>query len=125
MAERIFDTDVLIDALRRAPDTRRRVAAAGRLDRLFTTTVTVFELDCGANTDRERDAVRGLLENFRVLPLDEECATAAAGIDRQLRAIGSRLEIRDTLIAGIARAHGMELVTRNFARVPGLVVSGL
>ncbi len=128
MARRLFDTDILVDTLRGARKAGPRLEAAARAGTLYTSAVTVFELECGAGTQEQREKVERLVAHFDLVPADYASAREAGVIDRTLRAAGIRLDARDTLIAGIARAHGMELVTRNhrhFERVPGLVVNEL
>lgn len=128
MAGRLFDTDILVDTLRGARNAGPRLEAAANLGILYTSAVTVFELECGALAKDEQLKIRRLLAYFDVVSLDHVSAVAAGAIDRTLRAAGIRLDARDTLIAGTALAYGMELVTRNrrhFDRVPGLVVAEL
>ena len=95
---------------------------------LFTSVVNVFELERGAGSPDALLQIRAFLGFFTLLGLDLESAREAAAIDATLKRNGLRLDARDTLIAGTALAHGMELVTRNrrhFERVPGLVLSDL
>jgi tRNA(fMet)-specific endonuclease VapC len=61
----------------------------------------------------------------RLLPFDEVSARKAAEIWAELRARGQPIGEVDTLIAGVALAHGLAVVSRNvvhFRRVSGLVV---
>ncbi|MBA4179420.1 MAG: hypothetical protein C0506_02425 [Anaerolinea sp.] len=128
LADRLVDSDVLIDSLRGFGDTGQRMVSASLRDTLFTTAINVFELERGARTAEEISEVRDLLDKVTVLELDRDSAREAASIDRELRAAGIRLDTRDTLIAGVARNHRMPLITRNsrhFDRIPGLVVEEL
>jgi predicted nucleic acid-binding protein len=90
-----------------------------------TSVVSLFELECGAESDDQRGTIRALLREIAVSVLDADDVVEAAKIDRELRALGQRLETRDTLIAGVARSRNLALVTRNrrhFDRVAGLSV---
>jgi tRNA(fMet)-specific endonuclease VapC len=91
------------------------------------TIITVAELWFGARksarpavTRREMD---GFLEPFEVLPFDREAAEAYARSRLALERMGRPIGERDLLIASIALARGLTVVTHNvseFARVPGL-----
>ncbi len=62
----------------------------------------------------------------KVIPLTLRTAKTAAVIQANLRKKGSEIEHTDTLIAGIAIAHGLELITNNtdhFKRIKGLQIA--
>jgi len=123
----VLDTNTCIYALKlqgRVVDTMRRHAP----DDLAVTIVTVAELWFGARksarpaaTRREIDA---FLDPLAVFPFDHAAAEAYAELrlapsERAGRPIGER----DLLIASIASARGLTVVTHNlseFARVPRL-----
>lgn len=122
----VADSDVLIDALRgREPSLTRvkRELAAGALG---TTTVTVFELLSGADSERVRRKVEGLLAPLVILPLDEAAAREAARVRLDLEAGGTPIGMADYLIAGICLTRSVVLLTRNrahFSRVRGLMLA--
>jgi tRNA(fMet)-specific endonuclease VapC len=63
------------------------------------------------------------LEPFEVLPFDHQAAEAYARARFELERVGRPIGERDLLIASIALARGLAVVTHNlseFARVPGL-----
>jgi predicted nucleic acid-binding protein len=115
---------VLIDALR----PRSGTGALTRLIRDWSvgfTAISLFELERGARSAQELVAIRALLRELEFIPIDLRAAVEAGAIERELRASGQALEIRDTLIAGVARSGHVTLVTRNarhFDRVQGLTV---
>ena len=89
--------------------------------------VVLFEIELGIAKSmspvKRRDQLKELLRVIQLLPLAASEATDAALIRADLEARGEPIGPFDTLIAGIARAHGATLVTRNlaeFQRVPGL-----
>ena len=128
MADRLVDSDVLIDTLHGIPAAVSTLARLAREGRLGTTVINQFELECGAETEDERLIIKALLADFEMLVFDPMCAVEAASIDRALRKLGQRLETGDTIIAGIALSHRIPLITRNrkhFERVPGLVLVGV
>jgi tRNA(fMet)-specific endonuclease VapC len=76
-----------------------------------------------ANPAHSRTQLEAFLAQFRSLPFDDLAADAAARIRADLAAKGTPIGHYDLLIAGIALAHGLTLVTHNtreFGRVAGL-----
>lgn len=89
--------------------------------------VVLFELEYGllrSNSPQvQRQGLSMALLTYRVLNFDYACAKAAAQVKQALAAQGQTIGPMDILIAGIALAHKLTLVTHNtgeFARVPGL-----
>ena len=92
-------------------------------DRLQTTAVSCFELLSGAGENKRGHAVRQLLDSLTILPLDRRAARHAADVRRKLDRTGQAIGMGDSLIAGIALAHGLPLFTRNnvhFERIDNL-----
>ncbi len=120
----IADTDVLIDLL-------LGVGAAAQVVRfasgsaLATTAVNVYELYRGCRSEEEREGLRTALRGVRVYPLNDQAARRAAEVDRELTRRGRGICERDTLVAGVALATGLPVLTANvehFRRVVGLRV---
>ena len=89
--------------------------------------VVVFELEYGLLRSTKPDAQqRGMdaaFSTYRVLPLDAKSAKFAAGVKHAMEVAGTPIGQADQLIAGMALANDMTLITRNtreFSRVPGL-----
>jgi tRNA(fMet)-specific endonuclease VapC len=96
-------------------------------DDVAVTIVTVAELWFAAHKSARPAAARreidGFLEPFEVLAFDLEAAEAYARSRLALERIGRPIGERDLLIASIALARGLTVVTHNmseFGRVPGL-----
>ena len=96
-------------------------------DDLGVTITTVAELWFGAQKSARSAAARremdGFLEPFEVLPFEREAAEAYARSRLALERLGRPIGERDLLIASIALARGLTVVTHNvseFGRVPGL-----
>jgi tRNA(fMet)-specific endonuclease VapC len=96
-------------------------------DDLGVTIITIAELWFGAHKSLRSSVARremdGFLEPFGVLPFDREAAEAYARIRFELERTGRPIGERDLLIASIALARGLTVVTHNvseFGRVPGL-----
>lgn len=99
---------------------------------IWITTITLFETRLGLSLlpDGQRHqalemAFARLLEaelKNRVLPLDSAAATHAAALAAARQQAGRPVDIRDTLIAGIALTRRATLATRNRRHFEGLTV---
>ena len=122
----ILDTNTCIYALKLQGRVVERLQAHSP-DDLGVTIVTVAELWFGARKSVRPSAARremdAFLEPFEVLPFDHAAAEAYARARFELERVGRPIGERDLLIASIALARGLTVVTHNlseFARVPGL-----
>jgi tRNA(fMet)-specific endonuclease VapC len=119
----LADTDVLIDYLKGIQAAAERIRSYAALQSLCTSAVSCFELLSGADQGKQGEEVRLLVSTLPVLPLDLESAARAAGVRRNLAARGLPIGMGDSLVAGIALANGLHLLTRNrkhFQQVEGL-----
>ena len=96
---------------------------------VFIPSVVLFELEYGVlrstRPAQQRAGIDLALKAYGVVGMDYASAKAAASIKHTLEMAGTPIGPCDQLIAGIAVANGMTLVTRNtreFERVPGLRV---
>jgi tRNA(fMet)-specific endonuclease VapC len=127
-----LDTNIAIYVMnRRVPSVRRRLAEQLRLGtEIGFSAIALFELRYGrARSDRRAEVDRLLAEfmapGIVVLPFDAEDATHAGDIRAHLESKGTPIGPYDCLIAAQARRRGAALVTlntREFNRVPGLIV---
>ena len=102
---------------------------------LWTTSVTLFEIQSGLQIMPAGKCQRRLSEVFqlilqrmdhRVAAFDDEAAIAASSLAASRRKIGKVVEVRDTMIAGIVLSHHASLATRNtshFADIFATVVN--
>jgi predicted nucleic acid-binding protein len=129
----VLDTNVLSALMRTMPDT----AVVKWLDRqpadsVWITSITVFEARFGLallpkgkrRSSLEQTFDRMLTEDLssRVLTLDEVAAAMAAQLAAERQQSGRIVDLRDTLIAGIAQAHRATIATRNTRHFDGLDV---
>ncbi|HSW31652.1 MAG TPA: type II toxin-antitoxin system VapC family toxin [Longimicrobiales bacterium] len=123
----LLDTNVLIHAQRGRPEAVRRRLRAVSPDDVVISTITVAELWYGIarsdDPDRKRESWARFLAAFDVRAFDRAAAELHGGLRFALRhqPIGER----DLLIAAIALANDLAVVTANtgeFRRVPGLHV---
>ena len=117
MADPFFDTNIVIDWLRRKPQAIAELARykGHRMSRIVWT-----EVLAGEALDR-RDTVRQALANFEIVELDARIATAAADIRYR-----SRMKLLDAYVLATAQVNGAILITRNTkdfaAQMPGIRV---
>jgi predicted nucleic acid-binding protein len=120
----VLDTNVVSAAMAASPDPRIIAWLDGQpLESLWITAISVFEVRYGIDalaSGRRRRMLeeafaRAIAEDFqgRVLALDEPAATTAVAIAAKRRQIGRPVELRDTLIAGIASSRRATIATRN------------
>lgn len=120
----LLDTNVLSALMRDQPD----AAVVGWLDtqapdRVWTTAVNAFEVRFGLARmaeGRKRRALEAAFEGLlrddlggRVAPLDRTAAEVAGLLAARREAAGRTVDVRDTLIGGIALARRMMVATRN------------
>lgn len=100
----------------------------GRRDRpFFAPSLVLFEVYRGAarsNGPEGIEQVADALGWVDPLPLDEPAVREAALVEAELLDAGERINLGDTLIAGVCRHHGARIVTRDdhFERVSGVGV---
>jgi predicted nucleic acid-binding protein len=110
-----FDTNIIIDWLRRQPEARAEIARYTRhsISRIAWTEVLAGE------TLESRGRIREVLSHFTVVEVDERISLAAAGIRHR-----SRMKLLDAYILATAQVNGSILITRNIkdfpAEMPGV-----
>jgi predicted nucleic acid-binding protein len=129
----ILDTNVLSELMRQMPD--HRVLAW--LDRqpqtsVWITSLTMFEIQFGIETLVPSKRRTQLMKTFestlvedigqRIAPFDAAAAQHAAILMASRHKEGRPVELRDTLIAGIALARHAALATRNINHFQDLPV---
>ena len=132
----LLDTNVVSALMQKQPDP----AVVQWLDQqsvaeIWLPSVVVFELRYGAaihpNPGRRRllqEGLQTLLDQLiaeRVAPLDALASQRAALLAAARRANGRSIDLRDTLIAGIALAREAQLATRNLRHFTPIGVATL
>jgi hypothetical protein len=128
----VLDTNVLSALMRDPPD--RAVVAwldGQPPESVWTSSITVFEVRFGLArmaSGRRRSGLEQAFEALirddlegRVLGLDSQAAEQAARLAALREAAGTPVELRDTLLAGIALVRGCAIVTRNTRHFADLV----
>jgi hypothetical protein len=129
----VLDTNVLSALMRVAPEP----AVVAWLDRqpaesIWLTSITVFETRLGLALlpkGRRRSTLELAFERLladdlsnRVLDFDAAAAGSAARLASVRQRAGRSVDLRDTLIAGIAQARRATIATRNTKHFTGLDV---
>ncbi len=120
----VLDTNVISELFKPIPHQPVLAWIERQLDdALFTTAITRGELLVGVHSLPEGRRKDGLLHGLtrildnrfvgRVLAYDDEAASTYAAIAAARRAAGRPIDLADAMIAGIVRAHGATLATRN------------
>lgn len=124
----LLDTNTCVYALKRVPAVIDRLKTFSPED-LGIAIITAADLWFGARKssrpERTRASVDAFLVPFEIVPLDKAAAESYADIRLRLERAGRPIGERDLLIAAIARARHLTVVTHNvdeFRRVPGLSV---
>ena len=130
MTEYALDTNV-VSELTKDVRNPRVVAFLHNQTGLRLPSVVVFELEFGVQLlppGQRRNRLRTMNDsiissyNDRILPLERSAAEWAALYRVQARRDGRVLRLSDALIAGIAKANGLTIATRNVRDFQGLDV---
>jgi predicted nucleic acid-binding protein len=118
VTEAVFDSNIVIDALRDVSAAQRELT---RYSQRFISRMTWIEVMVGAMPD-DAERAEGYLAHFRVIEVNEDVARLAA----TLRSQRKRLKALDAIILASAQTTGRILVTRNTkdfpANMPGVRV---
>ena len=121
----IFDTSIIIDALRQNKKARELFAVFDNSDdRLFISSITGFELFSGKSSKdtKQKDRINKLLGYFTEVDLNWKISKLAGEIYRDKI---KELEVPDYIIAATALEIGAQVVTLNqkhFQKIPGLSI---
>lgn len=117
MSDPFFDTNIVIDWLKRQPQARNEIIRyrRHRISRIVWTEVLAGE------PLEQRDIIRDLIAPFEVVELDARISIAAADIRYR-----SKMKLLDAYILATAQVNGAILITRNTkdfpANMPGIRV---
>ena len=122
----LLDTNILVYAYRNLGGCRQRLDQTDP-QLVHLCPINVFEIERGIAKSTRPQALRWFLndalERYPIATLNTAAAQQAGQLRAQLESQGQSIDPYDLLIAGIALAHNLTLVTRNtreFARISGL-----
>ncbi len=118
MASYIFDSNILILALRSQPHALDLLDETRRgKHQLFISVITRTEVLAGMRP-HERKITMELLDSFDAIPVDEVIADRAGRLIYEYARKGVTLSLADALIAATALEHDLTLVTTNPKHFP-------
>lgn len=125
----LLDTDICIYILNnKSPELQKRFQEKGGA-RICVSTLTEAELYYGAihsaHPEKNRERVKDLLGPLEIIPFDSDAAREFASIKQTLTTKGKPIGAIDMLVAAIARAKSLTIVTNNlkhFESIPNLSV---
>ncbi len=124
-----LDTSFLIDLLRGNEEVYSLKEELDKNEKILAIAApTIMELWAGASLakmpSKEKEKILLLINSFLILPLDEQSAKFAGEIEAELLQRGVTIETEDIMIAGIARANGEKIVTKDahYTRINGIKV---
>jgi len=122
-----MDTDVCVNIIRSNEGSALRQEYAEKAHHIAVSTVTVAELQCGAqkSSDPQKNslALTQFLSSLCVRAFDHRAASRYGTVRASLETAGKRIGPLDMLIAAQALADNLVLITNNykeFGRVKGL-----
>ena len=125
----LLDSCTISDFMKGDVDTASKIKAVSP-NLIYTSTVTQMEITYGLLRKFDKNhSYFTVLEDFfsviSVLPFDRKATLETAVIRKKLEAAGKTIGAYDALIAGIAIAENLILVTSNireFTRIEGLII---
>jgi len=124
----LLDTNILIYFFKNQGNVSQHLAGVSPQD-IYVSTITLFELYTGiaksAMPEKRTQQLQKLLAEINILSFDEKTAAIAAAIRSTLEKQGTAIGMLDILIASVALANQLTLVTHNtkeFSRIRELQV---
>lgn len=114
----ILDTDTLSEFIKGNNKVTQKISHHISDGELNLSVITYYEILSGLlykDARKQLSKFEELMDQSKILPLNARSAKIAAGIEAELRKKGTVIGHTDTLIAGIAIANGLQLVTNNTA----------
>lgn len=123
----LLDSDICIFMIRQRAESIIYRLSQMNPDDVTVSSITVAELMVGVekshHPSQNKDALMRFLTPFEIIEFDTHAAIEYGTIRADLERRGNRIGAMDLLIAAIAKAQGMTLVSNNlreFKRVAGL-----
>ena len=125
----LLDTCTISDLFKRLPSVLIHFSRV-KPNQVHISTISVMEVEYGLILNPERakklrPTWSALLAHTQVVPFSHESALKAASIRAYLKNRGLSIGHYDVLLAGVALAHELTIVTSNvseFTRVDGIVI---
>jgi predicted nucleic acid-binding protein len=109
----LIDSSIIIDHLRKTTKRDTRLAILFEDYSLFLSSISVFELYCGAIDEQKKQDIQDILYSIPVLHFDEHAAIKAGELFVFLKKMNNIIDTRDLFIAAIAMVNNLPLATLN------------
>ncbi len=121
-AGNLVDTSVWIDFFRGVKSIKDLLTKLILRDRVFTAGPVLFELLQGIRSPEEREQVKEALLSVNFLDMTPDDWEGAALLSRELRSRGVTIPMTDLLLAQLAKAHDLEIISLDphFDQIPGI-----
>ncbi len=118
----LVDTSVWIDFFRGVASVKELLTKLIGRDRVFTAGPVLFELLQGIKSPEERGQVKEALLSMNFLEITPADWEGAALVSRELRSKGVTIPMTDLLLAQLAKAHDLEIISLDphFDQIPGV-----
>lgn len=118
----LVDTSAWIDFFRGVGSIKDLLTKLIVRDRVFTAGPVLFELLQGIRSQEEREQVKEALLSVKFLDITPEDWEGAALTSRELRSQGITIPMTDLLLAQLAKAHDLEIISLDphFDQIPGI-----
>jgi predicted nucleic acid-binding protein len=113
----LIDTDIAVDYLRGAPDTKNLILPLWDNDAAYLSILSVYELYAGMK-ENEKEDTENFVQACNVEPVTIEIAEKAGELYRKFRSQGITLTSLDCLINASAIIKGHKIATRNKDHYP-------
>jgi predicted nucleic acid-binding protein len=107
----LVDTSVWIDFFRGVASVKELLTKLIGRDRVFTAGPVLFELLQGIKSPEERGQVKEALLSVNFLEITPADWEGAALVSRELRSKGVTIPMTDLLLARLAKAHDLEIIS--------------
>lgn len=121
----VVDSGIFIEHLRAKNKSTTTLFQLSQTSDIFISSVTLYELYCGATSEQKEMDIQKITEDLMVLSLTDEVAIRAAKLYIQLKQQNNMIEFRDIFIAATCIVNDMPLITLNkkhFARITELKI---
>jgi|SRR5882762_1844176 predicted nucleic acid-binding protein len=121
----VVDTSIFIDHFRAKDKSTTALFKLSTTNKLFISSVTLYELYIGAPTKDKEIDIRFLTEGLTVLPFSEKESIKAAQIYDTLKKNNKLIEFRDIFIAATCIVNELPIATLNkkhFQRIEELKI---
>lgn len=111
----LIDTSIIIDFLRKQKKEKSWLWKIRENYTCFMSAITLFELLSGAKTDQHLEDIEKITKWIKSIDLNNETATVAASILRNLKERNQIIDYRDIFIAATAKHYHLTLATLNIS----------